>query len=82
MIAVLDEALRKEGTGVLSSISSAGNFFGRALSVSSVVTSEKFDQTPSAVELLMERRSDSQSPSSSLSPSESLALLPSRSSSA
>jgi serine/threonine protein kinase len=89
MMAVLEEALRKEGTGVLSSISSVmtGNFFGRSLSVSSGLPSTaEFDRTPSAVELLMQRRNDfpfSQSPPSSLIPSyEDLGHLPSRSSSA
>ena len=89
MIAVLEEALRKEGTGVLSSISSVmtGNFFGRTSSVSSGLPSTaEFDRTPSAVELLMQRRNDSPfsqfSPSSLIPSYEALSPLPSRSSSA
>ena len=78
MIIVLEDALRKEGRPW------TGNFFQRSLSASSGLPSaEEFARTPSAAELLMERRSDSdpftQSPGSSLIPSAYLPRPPSRS---
>ena len=59
MIAVLEEALRKEGTGILSSISSvmSGNFFQRAKSASSAFSAAATERTPSAAELHLLRRS-------------------------
>ena len=59
MIAVLEEALRKEGTGILSSISSVmtGNFFQRAKSASSAFSAAATERTPSAAELHLLRRS-------------------------
>jgi serine/threonine protein kinase len=58
MIAVLEEALRKEGTGMLSSISSAmtGNLFQRTKSAPSGLQSEAAtERTPSAADLHLVR---------------------------
>ena len=59
MIAVLEEALRKEGTGILSSISSAmtGNFFQRTKSAPSALSAAATERTPSAAELHLLRSS-------------------------